>query len=161
MGCGILFPATDDTVLSNLSESDSDVEQTAEFVYEEDDQEGVWSGSDSGDFLKQLHVKYRAVMKQKSQVKGEKRTKTKETGSVCTVYFTKNGERVGSVECSVPRGGFYPVVAMLSGGEKIRVNFEMVKKNQSHLTVSIHRFFICVCVCVWVRVCVWVCGCQV
>ena len=130
MGCGILFPATDDMVLSNFSESDSDIERTAEFEYEKDDEEGVLSGSDSDfsgddwDLLKQLHVKYRALMKQKSQVKGEKRTKTKETGSVCTVYFTKNGERVGSVECSVPRGGFYPVVAMLSGGEKIRVNFE-------------------------------------
>ena len=41
----------------------------------------------------------------------------------CTVYFTKNGEKVGEVECEVPRGGFYPIVAMLSLGEKIRVNF--------------------------------------
>ena len=99
----------------------------------------MWSGLDSDDsgddrdFLKQLHVKYRALMKQKSQVKGEKRTKTNETGCVCTVYFTKNGEHVGSVECSVPRGGFYPVVAMLSGGEKIRVNFEPVKKKSEPL----------------------------
>ena len=41
----------------------------------------------------------------------------------CVVYFTKNGEKVGEVECELPRGGFYPVVAMLSVGEKIRVNF--------------------------------------
>ena len=41
----------------------------------------------------------------------------------CTVYFTKNGEKVGEVECDVPKGGFYPVVAMLSHGEKLRVNF--------------------------------------
>ena len=130
MGCGILFPDTDDTILYCSSESDSDVEQTAEFEYEEDGREGVWSGLDSDDsgdgrdVLKQFHVKYRALMKQKSQAKSEKRMKTKGTKTVCTVYFTKNGERVGSVECSVPRGGFYPVVAMLSGGEKIRVNFE-------------------------------------
>ena len=45
-------------------------------------------------------------------------------GRTCTVYFTKNGERVGEVECDVPKGGFYPVVAMLSHGEKIRVNFD-------------------------------------
>lgn len=41
----------------------------------------------------------------------------------CKVYFTKNGETVGEVECDVPKGGFYPVVAMLSHGEKLRVNF--------------------------------------
>ena len=44
-------------------------------------------------------------------------------GRSCVVYFTKNGEKVGEVECELPRGGFYPVVAMLSLGEKIRVNF--------------------------------------
>lgn len=40
----------------------------------------------------------------------------------CTVYFTKNGEKVGETECVVPRGGFYPVVAMLSPGERLRVD---------------------------------------
>lgn len=41
----------------------------------------------------------------------------------CEVYFTKNGEEVGRTECVCPKGGFYPVVAMLSQGEKVRVNF--------------------------------------
>ena len=45
------------------------------------------------------------------------------SGRTCTVYFTKNDERVGEVECEVPKGGFYPMVAMLSLGEKVRVNF--------------------------------------
>ena len=130
MGCGILFPALEDgTTPSSSSETDSDMEPTAEFGYEENGLEGVWSGSDSDysgdepDFLKRLRVKYKAVLKQKALVQGEKRhTKTRERA--CTVYFTKNGERVGTVECPVPSGGFYPVVAMLSLGEKVRVNFE-------------------------------------
>ena len=46
------------------------------------------------------------------------------SGRTCTIYFTKNGEKVGEVECDVPKGGFYPVVAMLSHGEKIRVDFQ-------------------------------------
>ena len=41
-----------------------------------------------------------------------------------TVYFTKNGDLVGETECTVPSGGFYPLVAMLSQGEKILVDFE-------------------------------------
>ena len=45
------------------------------------------------------------------------------SGKTCMVYFTKNGEKVGETECNVPRGGFFPVVAMLSHGEKLRVNF--------------------------------------
>ena len=45
------------------------------------------------------------------------------SGRTCKVYFTKNGEKVGDTLCDVPRGGFYPVVAMLSKGEKLRVDF--------------------------------------
>ena len=41
----------------------------------------------------------------------------------CEVYFTKNGEEVGRAECVLPKGGFYPTVAMLSQGERVRVNF--------------------------------------
>ena len=44
------------------------------------------------------------------------------SGKKCTVYFTKNGEKVGERECNVPKGGFYPVVAMLSKGERIKVD---------------------------------------
>ena len=48
------------------------------------------------------------------------------SGRKCTVYFTKNGEKVGERECDVPKGGFYPVVAMLSKGERIRVNLNPI-----------------------------------
>ena len=44
------------------------------------------------------------------------------SGRKCTVYFTKNGEKIGERECDIPKGGFYPVVAMLSKGERVRVN---------------------------------------
>ena len=44
------------------------------------------------------------------------------SGSKCTVYFTKNGEKVGETEVSIPKGGFYPLVGMLSIGEKITVD---------------------------------------
>lgn len=129
MGCGILFPPTDtdEEALSATSETDSDVEQEVAGFWREEDREVGLSGSDSDDsgdgreFLKQLRVKYRAFLKSKSQKslpKGEEQRKK------CTVYFTKNGERVGTVECNVPGGGFYPVVAMLSVGEKVKVNFE-------------------------------------
>lgn len=52
-----------------------------------------------------------------------KPNKSASSRKTCKVYFTKNGETVGEVECDVPKGGFYPVVAMLSHGEKLRVNF--------------------------------------
>lgn len=39
------------------------------------------------------------------------------------VYFTKNGEEVGERKFDVPKGGLYPVVAMLSKGERVRVNW--------------------------------------
>ena len=44
------------------------------------------------------------------------------SGKKCTVYFTKNGEKVGERECNIPKGGFYPVVAMLSKGERVKVD---------------------------------------
>lgn len=48
------------------------------------------------------------------------------SGRKCTVYFTKNGEKIGERECDVPKGGFYPVVAMLSKGERVRVNLSPI-----------------------------------
>ena len=53
-------------------------------------------------------------------------TKTNDDSPKVTVYFTRNGELVGDTECSVPSGGFYPVVAMLSRGEKIRVDLRPI-----------------------------------
>ena len=52
----------------------------------------------------------------------EPRKNKKSSQKKVTVYFTKNGEELEDIECDVPSGGFYPVVAMLSRGEKIKVN---------------------------------------
>ena len=62
-------------------------------------------------------------MEQAPLAKSNRKSKSERSERTCTVYFTKNGERVGDKECVVPKGGFYPVVAMLTQGECIRVNF--------------------------------------
>ena len=43
---------------------------------------------------------------------------------LCKIFFTKDGEVVGTVECSVPKDGFYPFVAVSSLGGKVRGNFK-------------------------------------
>ena len=46
-------------------------------------------------------------------------------GHICNVFFTKNGKVIGKpVQCSVPEGGFYPFVALLSHGVKVRATFD-------------------------------------
>ena len=46
------------------------------------------------------------------------------SGSKCSVYFTKNGERIGDASVSMPKGGFFPLVGLLSKGEKVCVNLQ-------------------------------------
>ena len=41
-----------------------------------------------------------------------------------SVFVTKNHKVVGTVQCSIPEGGFYPLVALLSIGAKVKVAFE-------------------------------------
>ena len=38
------------------------------------------------------------------------------------VFFTRNGVIIGQKEISIPKGGFYPTVGMLSTAEKVRVD---------------------------------------
>ena len=61
---------------------------------------------------------------QRVPVKLESRGKHHINTRLATVYFTKNRELVKEMECSVPSGGFYPVVSMTHQGETITVNFE-------------------------------------
>ena len=49
--------------------------------------------------------------------------RSKESDREVTVFFTKNNEKVGETKAKVPKGGFYPVVAMLSSGERVCVDF--------------------------------------
>ena len=46
------------------------------------------------------------------------------TGCKCRVFFTKNGEKVGDTEVCIPKGGFFPLVGLLSKGEKVRVDLQ-------------------------------------
>ncbi|KAJ7999266.1 hypothetical protein DPEC_G00213650 [Dallia pectoralis] len=43
-------------------------------------------------------------------------------GTKVMVVFTRNGKVVGRREVSVPAGGFYPTIGMMSTGEKVRVD---------------------------------------
>ena len=49
--------------------------------------------------------------------------RSKESDREVTVFFTKNNEKVGETKAKMPKGGFYPVVAMLSSGERVHVDF--------------------------------------
>eukprot|EP00118_Oscarella_pearsei_P026202 m.309593 g.309593 ORF g.309593 m.309593 type:complete len:448 (+) comp47041_c0_seq1:91-1434(+) len=42
------------------------------------------------------------------------------------VYFTRNGKKIGKTEASVPKGGFYPIIGMLSRGEKVRPDLNAI-----------------------------------
>ena len=66
----------------------------------------------------------RERIKQRKEVGESKRSAVDKSGHKCTVYFTKNGEKIGETECDIPVGGFFPVVAMLSKGEKVRVDLQ-------------------------------------
>lgn len=146
MGCGVQFPPESDSgssfnsvaATSQLSDDSSsssdeddvqydydvtrDIDDLISYSSEDDsyysDEEDLFGGDPFRVDLKhaglRLNVQSKANSKQKS--KREERT--------CTVFFTKNGERIGDYQCEMPRGGFYPVVAMLSQGERIRVNLD-------------------------------------
>ena len=45
-------------------------------------------------------------------------------GHECNVFFTVNHQVIGAVQCSLPEGGFYPFVALLSLGAKVKVTFD-------------------------------------
>lgn len=126
MGCGIAFRrGSEPTAAADTESDDSDFEHSPEladfYAYSEsDDDEDYYDDHDA--LYERLYA--RANHRQQppppaSPNKAHPDSKEK----LCTVYFTKNGQKVGEVECMEPSGGFYPVVAMLSPREKIRVNF--------------------------------------
>ena len=47
----------------------------------------------------------------------------------CTVEFFKDGERVKSIATTIPLGGFYGVVGMMSKGEKVKMSPPMVARS--------------------------------
>ena len=121
MGCGIRYDVDGDGV--------SDVES------DESEEEGAveTENVDPKDYIQQAMAAYRrgedirqlrALVRSRSRIPRPPQPTAATSSTKCTVYFTKNSELVGEREVYVPKGGFYPVVAMLSHGEKLRVNWE-------------------------------------
>ncbi|KAK2144809.1 hypothetical protein LSH36_729g02064 [Paralvinella palmiformis] len=50
------------------------------------------------------------------------KTSLKQNNAFHLVFFTRNGKTVGQREVSIPRGGFFPTVGMLSSDEKVRAD---------------------------------------
>ena len=133
MGCGIHFSLQSTEDGASETDSGSDGEQLLDQEvpdYENDccsDEESYTSLSDYDDSDEDFDLDPFRGMRFKGRQKppsiNRHRSRAEEvTNDTCTVYFTKNGEKVGETECNVPKGGFYPVVAMLSCGEKLRAN---------------------------------------
>ena len=130
MGCGMKFPkgfsdfdyfsqSADDIRDGLNSELSEDV---LHYGLEEDYDDDDYSDDSDRDFYDaDLYVKMQQRNPQK-KVQNKKLDNSISRSLECTVYFTKNGEVVGEVQCDVPPGGFHPLVAMLSVGEKIRVD---------------------------------------
>lgn len=139
MGCGVRFSASsdydefvDDTESSSETSLPEELEYVEQYLSDNSDDDyddyfgfglggglGGLGGLGGGRGLGLRHPIGYAPPR-------EKKKKEKDSKKTITVYFTKNGEEVGETECAVPSGGFYPVVAMLSRGEKIRVNLKPI-----------------------------------
>ena len=129
MGCGVRFTTLDEDFDDNDSGSDTSIPDESlgrgAFLHpalyysdSDEDYEGDIFGGPPPLFGLRPP---RGFPRLEPPVQQKSQNVTKD-GKKITVYFTKNGEELGDTECSVPSGGFYPVVAMLSRGEKIKVN---------------------------------------
>jgi hypothetical protein len=124
MGCGVRFSSLLDDGFYEGYESGSETSIPEEVAGNQDDYS---SDEDYEDYFglqppRGIFGGLRGIRQPFGGLAIPKDKPKKDSGRTMMVYFTKNGEEVGETECSVPSGGFYPVVAMLSCGEKIRVN---------------------------------------
>ena len=135
MGCGILFSS--DSSAEDVypespgtpeSDSDNEDEVIVEPYYDDyldytDEEEDYYSDDDDFIFgggrrgIPPVRPKPVLVAPSKSADQDGS-----ERGNKCTVYFTKNGEKVGESEFYLPADGLYPVVAMMTPGEKLKVD---------------------------------------
>lgn len=133
MGCGIRFPIINGSELADSSADDSSSDSEPENIGGQMHQDPVLLGYDDEDFDYDdlndddgLFGRFlrRAAFRRPEPLVIQRRPSVNRTrwNRKCVVFFTRNGEVMGETECSLPRGGFYPVVAMLSEGEKIQVN---------------------------------------
>lgn len=128
MGCGVRFKKDGDVAWNKGDESGSDLEDEDMLgdeyeMFDYDFEDSDYSDDDFDELFERRMIKiHRRAVKQESTTscRSSRGKKQREL----TVYFTKNGELVGETECRVPSGGFYPVIAMGSRGERIRVDFE-------------------------------------
>ena len=44
------------------------------------------------------------------------------TGVKVQIFFTRNSQMIGKKDTTIPRGGFYPTVGMMSCQERVRVD---------------------------------------
>lgn len=136
MGCGVRFPPSDDRehLGKEVEEEDDDSDSSVvDYMIEqnllmglEDDEDLLFHDDDIFGLRRHIPVFGRRLLGGGRHLplpkSREKKPSSDESGRSCTVYFTKNGELVGETVCRVPKGGFYPVVAMLSRGERVKVN---------------------------------------
>jgi hypothetical protein len=112
MGCGIRFMQTPPTLSSHIDPTDEGDEFDRSFFLFEEGDYAYYDDEDIDILIRQSQKPSRKQNQSKSLI----------TPTKCIVYFTKNGEVVGETESILPPGGYYPVVAMLSKGEKIKVD---------------------------------------
>ena len=146
MGCGIRFSVDQSkeeeratkragSPDDSCSEFDYGSEYDERFGFEEDDlfndedlyDEMLLENEDMYHELMEAMPNMRRPVHSKISKREKKHSRKLDEGEeerTCAVYFTKNGERLGETECKIPSGGFFPVVAMLSIGEKCRVNLK-------------------------------------
>ncbi|XP_052226309.1 SPRY domain-containing protein 3-like isoform X2 [Dreissena polymorpha] len=100
MGCGIMFPPDyDSEVDSDLSPDET--EESQERVVDHDNLYNPETDSEDDDWANYVN-------------------KEPETGT--KIFFTQNGKIIGYKNVTIPKGGFYPTVGMLSSCEKVRVD---------------------------------------
>uniref|UniRef100_T1IP15 B30.2/SPRY domain-containing protein n=1 Tax=Strigamia maritima TaxID=126957 RepID=T1IP15_STRMM len=102
MGCGLIFPRDyvgpfDSDDFRDISPSSSNGVDDA---IESDEQEGSHSESEDDDWWNE----------------------SDENSVKVQVFFTRNGKTIGRKELTVPKGGFFPTVGMLSNEEKVKVD---------------------------------------
>nr|XP_015815167.2 SPRY domain-containing protein 3 [Nothobranchius furzeri]XP_015815168.2 SPRY domain-containing protein 3 [Nothobranchius furzeri] len=100
MGCGIMFPR-DFNLDDDPDEWDMDVVPKPRGV-----QNDLYANNDEDDEEEEEEVEEGDDLERRKVM----------------VFFTRNGKVVGRRQVSLPAGGFYPTVGMMSTGEKVRVD---------------------------------------
>lgn len=129
IGCGLKVPPdesgteTKDTSLSEDSEPDCDESTQVEPYPFRLDEDYLFRRAQFVQQLRRRQVVRKPVAQRRLHTPKERALSVEQDDKKCIVFFTKNGEVFGETEVTMPRGGLYPLVAMASRGEQVRVNF--------------------------------------